>query len=30
MNTIEKYTEEILQGIEKGFGKYIVKPPYQK
>ena len=30
MNTIEKYAEEILQGIEKGFGKYIVKPPYQK
>ena len=30
MNTTEKYAEEILQGIEKGFGKYIVKPPYQK
>jgi hypothetical protein len=30
MNTAEKYAEEILQGIEKGFGKYIVKPPYQK
>ena len=30
MNTTEKYVTEILQGIEKGFGKYIVKPPYQK
>ena len=30
MNTTEKYAEEILQRIEKGFGKYIVKPPYQK
>ena len=30
MNTTEKYAEEILQGIEKGFGRYIVKPPYQK
>ena len=30
MNTTEKYAEEILEGIQKGFGKYIVKPPYQK
>ena len=30
MNTTEKYAEKILEGIEKGFGKYIVKPPYQK